>query len=95
MTEKHSCPLCHAPAMLETNDSGKIRRYLCDSCGEFIITDTAERRLARSIPEFTAGVMVLVKSAPGGMILSLRMAPVSEQQHGAWDRVFDHEYIPR
>lgn len=89
------CPLCRSSAMLETSDFGKRRRYLCDNCGEFIITDTAERRLAESIQEFSAGVLDLAKSAPEGTILFIRMAPVHERQQGIGYRVFDHEYLPR
>lgn len=48
MSEKSICALCEKVASYEIRDNGKRKLFFCDTCKTFIITDTAERRLASS-----------------------------------------------
>lgn len=52
MSENSNCPLCENHlASHEIRDNGKRKWFHCDTCKSFIITDTADRRLAKS-PEW-------------------------------------------
>lgn len=49
---KQECPLCHAEARYRGFDYGERKHFVCPSCGEYIITSTAERKLVDAPEEW-------------------------------------------
>lgn len=92
--EQQACPLCDAQAVFEQFDFGNRKRLLCDSCGKFIITVGAEKRLAESVSSWREGLKEKIAATPDGNILEIRLSPVHNRQEGVGYPVLDMEYIP-
>lgn len=96
MAEIHDqdCPLCHQRAKYEDADHGNRKHFLCDRCIEFQISDGAERRLANSIPQWSAQLSELARTAPPDHVLVIALAS-GPKQDGVANPTLDHEYVVR
>lgn len=69
------CPLCGAPATFANNndDYGKLKKFTCQNCTEFIITDNAEVKLKKFSQTEKDQYSEKAKAAPEGQILFIRV----------------------
>jgi hypothetical protein len=74
MTERfdQACPLCQKTATYADFDFGNRKALDCQSCGQYVITRTAERMLSNPPGEREQQLSTFVKSAPDTMIAEIR-----------------------
>ncbi len=47
MQNKHECPICHSPSCVLRSADGHKSEYLCDNCGQFILSGTFDTILPK------------------------------------------------
>lgn len=82
-----NCPLCEKTASFEFRDAGKRKWFQCNTCRSFIITDTAERRLVKSL-EWRKQLSELSASLAGNELLHIFVptTPPGENNQDAIER---------
>lgn len=66
-----SCPLCGTEATSEAFDFTHRHFIKCPSCSEFVITETALRRLAKAPQNWRDQLAAAAKAAPPDQVLEI------------------------
>jgi hypothetical protein len=66
-----SCSLCLHPALYEVTDAGKYKWFRCDTCKGFLISDRAEKEVAKSSPELRQRISQQSSSLPDDKVLRI------------------------
>lgn len=78
MSQPADCPLCRRPAALTTRDFGERKHYQCPHCKEFVVTASAQRRLANTTEERLAYFAGLARKGWDDSLLVISRAPTSD-----------------
>lgn len=93
-TYDQDCPLCHKAAKYRDADHCNCKHFFCDHCIEFQISVGAEKRLAKSIPQWSAQLSERARAAPPDHVLVIALAS-GPKQEGVANPTIDHKYVAR
>lgn len=88
---QQECPLCQLSTAFYPEDHGNLKHFYCKNCNEFVISRSAERRLAESTNERRKYYALSASGAPEGQILHITLP--SEDPKGGF--VITGRYVPK
>ena len=88
------CPLCEATAQFQSQDFNNLMHIRCPNCYEFIISNSAEKKLASATAQQKKDISKNASSAPAGKILVVTRSALSNPEDKAQASI-NQEYKPR